>query len=594
MPPDITNSFVIAFNTNVAVLTNAIYRYALSGYGGNPNPHFQDGDMSGWQNNVTTPPLPQFSMMLTNQLQVFILDQIPGGDIHVIDYVHFTQSTTNENINRILADPDSNNGNPAYMWSTNLVGGVPAGVLNQLAVSRGTATPVPNIPNFWVPPQNMPNTLPQTVPVEQAFFSGAFRINGAFQYPANTGPIYYNSNLVTQAPYAPTRILYKLTVWQANDPLVHYLASDLRFTVPGKIDWQKKDQPYQALQGVVPLTLNMDPSAPTIFNTWHYAPWGNSGWMNQLADNVDKNPSNLQYKDPQMWQSDYWDFPTNKFPTPGWLGRVHRGTPWQTVYLKSSDVRDLTNVNNRIGDNTWVQWTGNTNGFGFDATNSVPVSDYYLFDLFTTKVNDNGRRGTLPVNVGSGTNWDRGLAAWSALFSGMVTLTNTVPISYVNISPAGAGGLNSPVGLMVSNINYVRTNLVNGDGVKGVFEHIGDILRADLLTEHSPFLNTNATTGISDELYEWLPQQSLGLLRLGAPPRYVIYCYGQALRPAPNSVFLGGNANFGTITNYQVVAESAARAVLRVNQNVFTNAAGAVIGTNYSTTIESYNVLGPD
>ena len=599
MPPDITNSFVIAFNTNVAVLTNAIYRYALSGYGGNPNPHFQDGDMSGWQNNVSTPPLPQFSMMLTNQLQVFILDQIPGGDIHVIDYVHFTQSTTNENINRILADSDSNNGNPAYMWSTNLVGGVPSGVLNQLAVSQGTATPAPNIPDYWVAPKNMPNTLPQTPPVEQAFFSGAFRPNGAFRYPVNTGPIYYNSNLVNQAPYVPTRILYKLTVWQANDPLVHYLASDLKYTVPGQFGWERKDQAYEALQGVVPLNLNRDPTVPIVFKQWHYSPWGDNAWLTTYPDTVDKNnPYNLQYKDPQMWRSDYWDFPTNKFPTPGWLGRVHRGTPWQTVYLKSTDVRDLTNANNRIGDNTWVQWTGNTNGFGFDATNAVPVTDRYLFDLFTTKVNDNGRRGTLPVNVGSGgSDPARGLAAWSALFSGMVVMSNTASgITPIVISPAGTGGItNSAVGWMVTNINFARTNMVNFDGVKEVFEHIGDVLRSPLLTEQSPFLDLkNNTNYLSDEVYEWLPQQSLGLLRLGAPPRYVIYCYGQALRPAPNSVNLVGGANFGTVTNYQVVAESAARAVLRVNQNVFTNAVGAAIGTNYSTTIESYNVLGPD
>ena len=85
----------------------------------------------------------------------------------------------------------------------------------------------------------------------------------------------------------------------------------------------------------------------------------------------------------------------------------------------------------------------------------------------------------------------------------------------------------------------------------------------------------------------------MGLLRLNPSPRYVIYCYGQALRPAPNSVNLTAS-NFGLVTNYQVVAESAARAVLSVKQHLITNATGVVTGTNYSTTIESYNVLGPD
>ena len=209
----------------------------------------------------------------------------------------------------------------------------------------------------------------------------------------------------------------------------------------------------------------------------------------------------------------------------------------------------------------------------------------------------------LPINVGSGgTNLDRGLAAWSAVFSGVVALSNsatagTAPIP-VAIPPAGPGGIDSPVGLMVSNINVVRVNIVNQDGTGGVFEHIGDILRAPLLTEQSPFLNwsdaTQQQNGISDELYEWVPQQVMGLLRIAPMPRYVVYCYGQALRPAPNSVFLGAGGNFGLVTNYQVVAESAARALIRVDKNVITNALGVATGTNYSTTIESYNVLGPD
>ena len=50
------------------------------------------------------------------------------------------------------------------------------------------------------------------------------------------------------------------------------------------------------------------------------------------------NPFNLALKDPLVWRSDDWDFPTYKFPSVGWLGRVHRGTPWQTVYLKSPDI----------------------------------------------------------------------------------------------------------------------------------------------------------------------------------------------------------------------------------------------------------------
>ena len=86
---------------------------------------------------------------------------------------------------------------------------------------------------------------------------------------------------------------------------------------------------------------------------------------------------------------------------------------------------------------------------------------------------------------------------------------------------------------MVVGINNTRAN-TNLFPLQ-VFGHVGDILATPQLTEQSPFLNLNNTFqggqqqqyGISDEVYEWLPQQVMSLLREGSP-RYVIYCYGQA------------------------------------------------------------------
>ena len=68
-----------------------------------------------------------------------------------------------------------------------------------------------------------------------------------------------------------------------------------------------------------------------------YQPWGMI-LSNVRTRNVDSMPTISRYKDPLVCSSDNWDFPANKFPTVGWLGRVHRGTPWQTVYLKASDI----------------------------------------------------------------------------------------------------------------------------------------------------------------------------------------------------------------------------------------------------------------
>ena len=122
-----------------------------------------------------------------------------------------------------------------------------------------------------------------------------------------------------------------------------------------------------------------------------------------------------------------------------------------------------------------------------------------------------------------------------------------------------------------------------------MFKHVGDILRVPALSQESPFLNRSTDEqikyNIGDELYEWLPQQALGLLRLGSP-RYVVYCYGQSLKPAPNGVVLGGAFPL-LVTNYQVVAESATRVVLRVDNATGTNGSPRVV-------VESSNPLAPE
>ncbi len=162
-------------------------------------------------------------------------------------------------------------------------------------------------------------------------------------------------------------------------------------------------------------------------------------------------------------------------------------------------------------------------------------------------------------------------------------------------------GFNTGLANLVAAINAQRAStnpvpilgFVNPDGVLGAFEHVGDILSTPALTVQSPFLNWNNASqqnyGISDAEYEWLPQQMMGLVRDSSTPRYVIYGYGQALRPAANGLVTSGGINFGLVTNYQVVAESAVRAVVSVQAQL--NNSGSYQVTNYTTRVESYNVL---
>jgi hypothetical protein len=322
-----------------------------------------------------------------------------------------------------------------------------------------------------------------------------------------------------------------------------------------------------------------------------FQPWGATPTVSITGG--DTSGYDMSFKDPGVWLPDSWDFPNNLYPSLGWLGRVHRGTPWQTVYLKARNV--LTNYVGQAGTNQWAAWTGDIqpdyySGQAIDASRSAPFQDRLLFDIFTSRFNDNSVRGTLPVNQSS-------LAAWSALFGGMVTLTNAAssvqqgsPIVYSNltVNPAGPDMFNSPLWGIVNGANGINATRGNTNLFPyKAFIHAGDVLATPALTEQSPFLNWSnnfqPVYGINDEEYEWLPQQMMGLVR-GTEQRYVLYCFGQTLRPAPNGTVLSG-PNFQLVTNYQVTAESAIRAVIRID-NANTATPRAVV--------ESYNVLPPN
>jgi hypothetical protein len=519
---------------------------------------------------------PQFGVLMTNRLQVFMIDTNEVTHIcRVIDYVSFAGPNGGFNVNSNLADPDLGNNNTANygVWNTNYPNnssppnGATWGILSQISASKsGTA---PGEDEVW---KSDPDAMVLGTTTQQQ--ADSFK---AFFLPGNKSGKATNYLLSVQAPYSPTRTVSQYFSWQANDPLVHYLASDIS-SIPPNSDNTKYPNlgvgHFDAPNVLTPLSgLNLG------YLNDRYMPWGgnpkyNSAAYTKQTKQTDTNTINLTERDPLVRQSDNWDFPAGKLPSIGWLGRVHRGTPWQTVYLKSTDI--LTND----GVAVWKDWTGDTQqSFGqyFDAINSAPVQDARLFDLFSTAPNPNATHGTLSVN-------QTHLAAWSAVLSGLTVPNNSV-LGYTNIPPAGPDA-NAAVNFIVNNqsagINATRANFTNTDGVIGAFEHVGDILRTPALTVQSPFVDVNTA---NDELYEWLPQQTLELLRANSTPRYVVYCYGQTLRPAPNGVVTASGTAFGLVTNYQVTAESAARAVIRVD-NATTNAPRVVI--------ESYTPLPPN
>jgi len=488
-------------------------------------------------------PMPQMYLITSNRFRFALIDKsvIPN---RVVDYVNLDMSSNVFNISGTIASlatcPDPN-AIPIHMsdfWCTNAI---PVqknypfdrteGVNFQIRVSHGdyTAGSIPT--TVWDDP-NQSNEISSFA----AFVDNNDKTSTYKQTPFN--------------PYFVTNII---STWQANDPLVHYTLDDLRYnaTLVGDL-W----------------------GASTNTPTKRYHPWQyDTGTSQNDPDNQ------MSKKDPMIRTSDDWDFPTNVIPNVGWIGRVHRGTPWQTVYLKAA-VPSITD---------WRLWSGHPTNF--PAMYTLPSQDRLLFDVFTTAINDNATRGQLSVN-------QSGLAAWSAVLSGVIGITNNPDGSLgpIIIQPAA---LSSEVAQIVQSINAVRasSNLVTAADIypNKQFAHEGDVLAAPILTDNSPYIVTNYVDGAGyiltprDEVFERIPQQIMGLLTLKHEPRYVIYAFGQALRPADHSIVMSGPL-FGLCTNYQVTGETVTRAVVRIEN------APRPGEPNKSprAVIESFNILPPD
>jgi hypothetical protein len=544
-----------------------------------------------WMSISNTPDL---RLNITNRIRYLAVDT---AENKVIDYVTLDNLVTSIDLTKVLrgnpttaSQTASGAGESAWdaPWNgTPLDGknlGLTRGIMQQITNSLSDL-PIPN-PTAWRS-LNTSDSLDKQVKDFQDYIKGV-----------NTNST-IATNIARQVPYSPTRSVYIQSLYQANDPFVHYLASDLR-------DAEISPQIQTTTSGNPVVNKQLGKI--------------NKPRINKHIDGT-HGPS---FQDPGVVQSDDWQFPIAKldnnvgsssrygitnfqyrFPNIGALGQIHRGTPWQTVYLKADAAPNIAKTPLGVLTNrpTWVNWSGS---FG-----THPTNDWKLVGLFTTAMTENAARGLLSVN-------QTNAAAWSAVLSGVPVITNSLSDTQSKIGQRTQFGVPPPLGnfedlmiepgspqllKIVKNINDYRSR-----EPMGKFHYLGQVLGAPMLSigtsllnangvQYSPYLNLSDSQimdsglkvfnwhGVTDEALEAIPARILSLLKEDEP-RVTIYCFGQTLRPAPRS-YITSSDFYNLCVNYQVTGEYVTKAVVRVE--------GEMKNPNnpLRTVVESFDVLAP-
>ncbi len=501
------NQYRVPLNTNIVFLSNAAYfngppsRFVAfsTNYLFEPSPNFF---------------IPQWGLSITNRLQFMLVDRATG---RVVDFVNLNNLGAQMDLTRELIGNQNfgESSSVGSFWQTNRLtpGGIPSGVRQQILESLGQTG---SSDTLWMDYSHDPIaglTKEKAIDLFRVFLGLT-----PMRFPLRDLQQELGNSISHQVPFTPTRKIYQNASWQANDPLVHYMAEDLVDLV------RTNNIQYAVPPAAVPTNSNLG----QLNRRWQ--PWGG----NPNVSSNTTNDYNLAIKDPMVRNSDDWNFPTNKFPNIGWLGRVHRGTPWQTVYLKSAMAEPAR----------WVNWSG------YFWTH--PTNDWRMVGLFTTALSPSAARGMLSVNQAN-------VAAWTAVLGSLSVLTNAAPQAN-NLAETFIQPESIQLHRIVDSINATRASRPGG-----AFQYLGEILATPALTTNSPYLNLQpgASINIPDEAYERIPQQILSLLKAD-DPWVVVYTYGQSLAPSGPPVLAPGQPYDRMYTNYHVTAEVLTKHFMRI------------------------------
>lgn len=604
---------------NNAVANSFVYDYIR-------NEVLPAGLTNGGFVDVRNPP-PYINLVFTNRLRYWVVDDSGelGSNGRLIDVVNLRSVIAETNILSKLTFP----GQPSdpldfgggvrmhQIWNTNFfVGNISQGIALQLDASLGfdaIGSPILIDQRYWREPPGVQPVGFHREYERDGLFYFLYRQRRRLDTDFSADFLRTFGGPEIQVAYNPSPDIYFTDRRQANDPLVHFTMDDL---APGQflhvapegyteiVDPGRFRMPSNSMGGGFAIGEQMMTNhlgnQPKVVRA--YAPWGVNATMGSAAPparGLNSMAFDVAYKDPLVTRPDDWNFPTNKVPGIGWLGRIHRGTPWQTVYLKARTPEEGTgDISDRYRSvKSWTAWAGHR------ATR--PEKDWRILDHFTTAPNDNAARGLLSVN-------QTNIAAWSAVLSGVPLLGNTNLATVDSLQAAYLRPSSAEIRRVVQSINNTRTLFPQGR-----FHRLGDVLAspaltvgvttnvvssgpegvqwvADNMNTVSPLLSaidqSQNDVRVPDEVVEQIPQQILGLLQMDGgqtgDSRVVVYSYGQSLRPAPNSIVTRPGPFFGLCTNYVVTGEYATRTVLRFD--------GPPIPGELRAIVEDHRVLDPE
>jgi hypothetical protein len=537
--------FIIPLQTNLLFLPTSGYRAITGQIFPLRTNNLSDLPINLFESGIGFP-VPTWRLNVTNRLRAVLVDLgVDGG--RIVDYVSLDNLVTHMDITQELfgnVDNANQTSVAGSFWTTNRVRGVPEGIANQIQASLGAI----NVSDW-----NSASSEP-TQGADKLKAITDFR-----QFTGLNGTADSSGKLYMQAPFSPGRKVVQEKSWQVNDPLVNDLYWDMEDPARTNV-----------FQPMSPFATIPDEQGGIGQVNKRYRPWREDPNVSSKSSD-DAGDFDSSVKDPQITRSDDWDFPTNSFPSIGWLGRVHRGTPWQTVYLKSTAVPPGQWLN-WSGHPVW-RWPNNV-----IPLNTQPTNDWRILDLFTTAVNENAARGQLSVN-------QSGLAAWSAVFSGVPVFTNSVSTNFGSfvIQPSSL-----EVQTIVDGINLAR------QGRQGRrFSFLGEVLSTPQLSERSPFLKVSTGKYMPlDPVVERIPQMTLSLLR-SDEPRFAVYAFGQSLRPAPGSVITDFGPYFQMPTNYIITGEFVTKTLMHLEGTIVVDPATRQERLQVRPVKETYNEVPP-